>query len=110
MTSVSAALMPRENRKRGKKHKSKTNDETIPYASSEPQVELEPQVGPSWIVTASGEDSEFNPEAPFGYVDADVKAYFRTVDLQIREWQEGQQEHLDGDANVDPNAGQNERP
>ncbi|KAJ3849729.1 armadillo-type protein [Lentinula lateritia] len=96
--------MPRENRKRGKKHKSKTTDETIPYARSEPQVELEPQVGPSWIVTASGEDSEFNPEAPFGYVDADVKAYFRTVDLQIREWQEGQQEHLDGDANVDPNA------
>ncbi|KAJ3892589.1 armadillo-type protein [Lentinula edodes] len=96
--------MPRENRKRGKKHKSKTTDETVPYTSSEPQVELEPQVGPSWIVTASGEDSEFNPEAPFGYVDADVKAYFRTVDLQIREWQEGQQEHLDGDANVDPNA------
>ncbi|GAV99718.1 ARM repeat-containing protein [Lentinula edodes] len=96
--------MPRENRKRGKKHKFKTTDETIPYASSEPQAELEPQVGPSWIVTASGEDSEFNPEAPFGYVDADVKAYFRTVDLQIREWQEGQQEHLDGDANVDPNA------
>jgi nucleolar protein 9 len=44
-------------------------------------------------------------EAPFGYVDANIKAYFRTVDVQIRNWQE-----RDGDANeradgVDPNEG-----
>ncbi|KAJ3990394.1 armadillo-type protein [Lentinula detonsa] len=94
--------MPRENRKRGKKHKAKTTEEAPSY--EEPQLDLEPQVGPSWIVAASKEDEDFNPEAPFGYVDTDVKAYFRTVDIQIREWQENRQEPLDDEVTVDPNA------
>ncbi|KIK65684.1 hypothetical protein GYMLUDRAFT_258395 [Collybiopsis luxurians FD-317 M1] len=90
--------MPRENRKRGKKHKNKVSEEHF-----EPQREPEPQVGPSWIVPASEQDSELNPEAPFGYVDADVKAYFRTVDIQIRDWQESHQEPAE-EGDEDPNA------
>ena len=29
-----------------------------------------------------------NPYAPFGYVDPDVKAYFRTVDQKLKESQD----------------------
>ncbi|KAJ3964852.1 armadillo-type protein, partial [Lentinula raphanica] len=82
--------MPRENRKRGKKHKSKPS-QPVP---SEP--------GPSWIVAVSDLNEDFNPEAPFGYVDADLKAYFRNVDLHIRDWQEGR-EQVETEAGVDPN-------
>ncbi|KAF5393695.1 hypothetical protein D9757_000366 [Collybiopsis confluens] len=91
--------MPRENRKRGKRQKTKQAEEDLVPQAAEPA----PQVGPSWIVSAPTQDSEFNPEAPFGYVDADVKAYFRTVDVQIRDWQENQPVRVDGDE--DPNAG-----
>lgn len=90
--------MPRENRKRGKKHKKPVQDEPEPEVGPEVYPEDtgykgEQQTGgfeggdrPSWIV--SDREPQVNPEAPFGYVDADVKAYFRTVDLQIRDWQE----------------------
>lgn len=79
--------MPRENRKRGKKHK-KTVADTLDTARPQAEhEEEEPQAGPSWIVSAPS-DSVYNPEAPFGYVDSEIKAYFRTVDVQIREWQE----------------------
>ncbi|KAJ3505135.1 hypothetical protein NLJ89_g7571 [Agrocybe chaxingu] len=47
------------------------------------------------------QQEETNREAPFGYVDIDVKAYFRTVDVQIREWQDSQDEVAEED--VDPN-------
>ncbi|KAJ4472084.1 armadillo-type protein [Lentinula aciculospora] len=94
--------MPRENRKRGKKHKPKAAEQPTLY--EEPPQELEFPAGPSWIVSASGEESEYDPEAPFGYVDTDVKAYFRTVDIQIRDWQESRAHIPDGDAAVDPNA------
>jgi nucleolar protein 9 len=43
-----------------------------------------------------------DPEAPFEGVEADVKAYFRTVDLQIRDWQENQDETAEED-DVQPN-------
>lgn len=29
----------------------------------------------------------FDPAAPFGFVDPDIKAYFRTVDERLREWE-----------------------
>ncbi|KAE9386228.1 ARM repeat-containing protein [Gymnopus androsaceus JB14] len=62
--------MPRENRKRERRHKSKANNF---------DAEVETEAGPSWIVPV--------PEkTPFGYVDVDVQAYFRTVDIQIRDW------------------------
>lgn len=92
--------MPRENRKRGKKHK-KLNEEEPQYEEYvEPKAESRGE--PSWIVPATGQAEEVNPEAPFGYVDADVKAYFRTVDIQIRDWQENQDETVQ-DGDVDPN-------
>ncbi|KAA1466051.1 ARM repeat-containing protein [Dentipellis sp. KUC8613] len=100
--------MPRENRKRGKRHK-KTQDEDGPAQEewrTQPNEEQQQQAGPSWIVAGEngthGHGGEVNLEAPFGYVDADVKAYFRTVDNQIKEWQENGAE-LDADPDVDPN-------
>lgn len=97
--------MPRENRKRGKKHKKKT--EEVAGVSQEPAPYVEDQdtaeAGPSWIV--SGRDSTtVDQNAPFGYVDSEIKAYFRTVDVQIREWQETKPEVVE-DADVDPNEG-----
>ncbi|KLO15785.1 ARM repeat-containing protein [Schizopora paradoxa] len=85
--------MPRENRKRGKKHKKqKDEDEYNGYQEKSYEEEVEePQAGPSWIhprTNAEEEDSEFNPEAPFGLVNPDVKAYFKTVDERLREWQD----------------------
>jgi nucleolar protein 9 len=91
--------MPRENRKRGKKHKKKPTDaengESYDSARHEVQSPIVTQGGPSWMKLA--EPSAHNVEAPYGYVDNDVKAYFRTVDIQIREWQENQWEREEGD-------------
>lgn len=55
------------------------------------------------------EPGPYNPEAPYGYVDNDVKAYFRTLDIQIREWQENQWEREEGDVDgvKDSNEGEN---
>ncbi|CDO74124.1 hypothetical protein BN946_scf185043.g174 [Trametes cinnabarina] len=95
--------MPRENRKRGKKHKKKA-EEVADVHQDDTQYHEEHEVneaGPSWIVPAR-DLSAVDHNAPFGYVDAEVKAYFRTVDLQIREWQETRPE-AEGDADVDPN-------
>ena len=92
--------MPRENRKRGKKHKKQREEE--PSYDAKPERELETREEPSWIVPAANHAEEVNPEAPFGYVDVDVKAYFRTVDVQIQEWQENQEESA-ADEDVDPN-------
>ncbi|KAM5532714.1 hypothetical protein V8D89_013606 [Ganoderma adspersum] len=97
--------MPRENRKRGKKHKKKAEEEPVQepqHDSYAPQLQdQEDEAGPSWIVR-SRDDSAVDPNAPFGYVDAEVKAYFRTVDVQIREWQETRLE-VEADEDVDPN-------
>ncbi|KAG6849947.1 hypothetical protein H0H93_003319 [Arthromyces matolae] len=98
--------MPRENRKRGKKQKKKPED----FEESGPPIE-EPEVfnsvvgEPSWIRPAenTAQDLEINPEAPFGYVDSDVKAYFRTVDVQMRDWQTQEEQDLNQDQ--DPNEG-----
>lgn len=94
--------MPRENRKRGKKHKKPKEDEEH-HAQTRPQPEEQEEAGPSWIVHRQAE--EVNPEAPFGYVDAEVKAYFRTADLQIREWQEPGRPDVGEDEESDPNEG-----
>lgn len=95
--------MPRENRKRGKKHKKQPVEEQE-AAVEETHYEEEPEAGPSWIIPATHRDApQENPEAPFGYVDADVKAYFRTVDVQLREWQENEEQAVEGDEDVDPN-------
>src|ERR1700733_9651847 len=97
--------MPREFRKRGKKTKKSSDkdpkDEQVPYA----EPEDEPHAGPSWIIPASNNSEEINLEAPFGFLDVDVKAYFRTVDIQIRSCQDNGTEAREGDTDVDPNEG-----
>ncbi|OBZ71991.1 Nucleolar protein 9 [Grifola frondosa] len=94
--------MPRENRKRGKKHKKKVEEAEVQEPDHIFQEDkFEPQAGPSWIVSASN-TTAIDQEAPFGYVDAEVKAYFRTVDLQIREWQDERSGAAE-DGDVDPN-------
>ena len=109
--------MPRENRKRGKKHKKHVQNEPEPEADPEVfqedvDYEGERQTGgfeagdrPLWVV--QDRNPQVNLEAPFGYVDADVKAYFRTVELQIRDWQENPVHGYDGDNEngQDPNEG-----
>jgi nucleolar protein 9 len=57
--------------------------------------------GPSWIVPRA-DSKQPNPEAPFGYVDPELKAYFRTVDDQLKEWQQSR-DHAEGEEDVDPN-------
>jgi len=93
--------MPREHRKRGKKNKQKSGaDEERAVPPSEEAI----HTGESaWIRSAPSEPSaEISPEAPFGFVDVEVKAYFRTVDIQIRDWQDTQPEDAASD-DVDPN-------
>jgi nucleolar protein 9 len=99
--------MPREHRKRGKKHKKKPEDEPHFQESLNPtHAAPEPEVGePSWIRHAPENSPEINIEAPFGYVDADVKAYFRTVDEQIRGWQEADESRGITEETTDPNEG-----
>ncbi|KAF8164817.1 armadillo-type protein [Crassisporium funariophilum] len=94
--------MPRENRKRGKKHKKQPQEEE-PKAQEYAEPKTIPEGAPSWIVPASKTEEEVNLEAPFGYVDVDVKAYFRTVDVQIRDWQEHQEERTVDEGESDPN-------
>ncbi|CAA7270741.1 unnamed protein product [Cyclocybe aegerita] len=98
--------MPREHRKRGKKHKKQPQEDQIYNHEEEQDLEPEPlqqePSEPSWIVSSSRtQQEEINREAPFGYVDVDVKTYFRTVDVQIRDWQDSQDEVAEED--VDPN-------
>lgn len=101
--------MPREHRKRGKKHKKQTEEPSYEATNSHSQSAHDsPQhaeAGPSWIVSHS---AEFNAEAPFGYVDTEVKAYFRTVDTQIREWQDGGH-NTPEDGDTDPNEGKEDK-
>lgn len=97
--------MPREIRKRGKKHK-KSQLQVLPEGQEQGQDDHHPNNSgePSWIVPAR-EAEDVHPEAPFGYVEPDIKAYFRTVDEQIQSWQEdgNQLEYEDG--GLDPNEG-----
>ncbi|KAG1780420.1 armadillo-type protein [Suillus placidus] len=94
--------MPNENRKRGKKHK-KTQEHSQPSReTNEVPQSAEHHNRPSWIVPAQ-ELEEPHPEAPFGYVDPDIKAYFRTVDDQIRTWQQEGPYEEDQAADLDPN-------
>ncbi|KAJ7672874.1 ARM repeat-containing protein [Mycena rosella] len=80
--------MPKEHRKRGKKKKPEPEWQP-PVQELQPEPLPQESAGPSWIVPGPNHpEDDVNPEAPFGYVDVDVKAYFRTVDVQIRDWQD----------------------
>ncbi len=97
--------MPKELRKRGKRHKkSSAEDQTHAWDSAQEVLEEGPSSGPSWIVPRVDLDSkQFNPEAPFGYVDPELKAYFRTVDDQLKEWQQNREYYAEGEEDIDPN-------
>lgn len=95
--------MPRENRKRGKKHKKQLEQGPEQQHEEEPEPVVEPLDKPSWIISGPKEVEEADPGAPYGYVDADIKAYFRTVDVQIRDWQENREEDAGETGDTDPN-------
>jgi nucleolar protein 9 len=91
--------MPREHRKRGKRKKNAGEHDVHPEEEQEPK-----EVIPSWIEPATPQQL-VNPDAPFGFCEPDVKAYFRTVDKQLREWQELGIAERESDAVEDPNMG-----
>jgi nucleolar protein 9 len=107
--------MPRGLRKRGRRHKKESEERNEVPQELDVLSEDFPQTnhdqatgsGPSWIISAASQsqDEGVNPDAPFGFVDQEVKAYFRTVDLQIRDWQdtptevEGEDENPGADSN-----------
>jgi len=55
-----------------------------------PPAAHQPSSGPSWIVSRAPDSNQdqVNSEAPFGYVDPEMKAYFRTVEDRLKEWQQ----------------------
>lgn len=107
--------MPREHRKRGQRKKRRKEEEDskeiqqiqeTPNATTD--VGWTTHTQPSWIEDApeAPVTSENNVEAPWGYVDPDVKAYFRTVEEQMLEWQStGKPQPDEAQADKDPNEG-----
>ena len=87
MTCVTPGLvMPRENRKRGKKYKA-GQTEQAPYETVDENgySHLHLKDSPPDSFPAS----DFTTVGPlFGPLDPDVKAYFRTVNDQLQDWQE----------------------
>jgi nucleolar protein 9 len=104
--------MPKELvRKRGRRAKKGDKEEyPLPAAAPEPVIDLVPEfeAGPSsQPYQGDGAPSRFpdgkDPAAPFGYVDPDIKAYFKSVDEKLREWEEiglapgeGEESELEG--------------
>ncbi|KAF8607482.1 ARM repeat-containing protein [Ceratobasidium sp. AG-I] len=91
--------MPREHRKRGKKKKGNADVDEPAGTIAHTQDDFEPeQPQVQWMHT----NDEPNLDAPFGYVEADVKAYFRTVDAKIQDWQtqDQTQELVDEEGNT----------
>lgn len=110
-------IMPRGLRKRGRRHKNTEEDD---YSHEQTQDGREDGFKlnlneadtsqPSWIISSTSQSDAIltsNPEAPFGFVDTEVKAYFRTVDVQIQDWQSSQveSEEMGGNTDIDPNEG-----
>jgi len=94
--------MPREQRKRGKKHKKQEQVlEPPPQNFSGPKYEEEYQE----TFDHGQQTEELSLDAPFGALDPDIKAYFRTVDDQLKEWQE-EGINTDVDVEVDANEGE----
>jgi nucleolar protein 9 len=81
--------MPKDLRKRGKRHK-KSEANPQPPAKESELKEDGPSSVPSWIVSRAPDfnQDQVNSEAPFGFVDPEMKAYFRTVEDQLKEWQQ----------------------
>jgi len=104
--------MPREHRKRGQRKKKREEGEEPKEIQDTPDartdVQLTTQAQPLWIEDAPEAPvaPENNFEAPWGYVDPDVKAYFRTVEEQMLEWQStGKLQGDEAPMDKDPNEG-----
>jgi len=93
--------MPKEFRKRGKRPQKSATEYQAP-AEEQELPDDGPSTKPSWIVSPAADSQQHNPDAPFGYVDPELKAYFRTVDGQLKEWQQNWGD-AEGDEDVDPN-------
>lgn len=102
--------MPKELKKRQRGGRSKKKNDSEPQGQADvgtgtQQNETEfheqdfvsladvpaPSAGPSQprpvaAMPALG-NNEVDPAAPFGFVDPDIKAYFRSVDERLREWE-----------------------
>jgi nucleolar protein 9 len=97
--------MPREQRKRGKKHRKEVEEPSIHHVEPVYEEDEEaPEAGPSWI-TKSNEHTQSDVDAPFGELDQDLKTYFRTVDTQMKQWIQEHLEPAEGDEEKDPNEG-----
>ncbi|KAH7343515.1 armadillo-type protein [Rhizoctonia solani] len=97
--------MPREHRKRGKKKKGnkEPTDNEVEQQNEEYHEEHHEESNPKWMQT----NDEMSLEAPFGYVDPDVKGYFRTVDARIQDWQS--QDYVRDDPNEEGNTNEDKR-
>ncbi|KAJ7067930.1 armadillo-type protein [Mycena amicta] len=85
--------MPQELRKRGKKKKAQQPEPLEDVRRTPPQQTL----APSWVIQPQEDPATLDP------LPEDLKAYFRTVDLQLRDWQDtAPVDDDDGGAN-DPN-------
>jgi nucleolar protein 9 len=84
-TTTAARTMPREQRKRGKKHKNPAPDQAESYEENH-SSEIIQEATPSWITHAPKHQEVQNLDEPFGQADQEVRAYFRTVDTQIKQW------------------------
>ncbi|KAF8529284.1 ARM repeat-containing protein [Hysterangium stoloniferum] len=90
--------MPRENRKRGKKHKNKPEEpEQQLYIAQDHENPHQDGIEPD-VNAASARNAL---EAPFGLLDPDLKAYFKTVDDQLKDWQD--EKVVNVDTEVDAN-------
>jgi len=81
--------IPKDLRNRGKGNKKSEADAQPP--TKEPELIDEcPSSRPSWIVSRAPDSNQdqVNSDAPFGYVDPEMKAYFRTVEDWLKEWQQ----------------------
>ena len=104
--------MPREHRKRGQRKKKREEGEDSQGIQETPNARIEAQsttqTQPSWVEDAPEAPGapENNFEAPWGYVAPDIKAYFRTVEEQMLEWQStGRLQRDEAQLDKDPNEG-----
>jgi len=102
--------MPREHRKRGQRKNKRKEGEEFQEIQETPNARTQgiTQTQPSWIEDPAEAPGvpENNFEAPWGYIDPDVKAYFRTVEEQMLEWQSsGKLQPDETQIDKDPNEG-----
>src|SRR6266702_3173596 len=81
--------MPKDLRKRGKRHKKSEATAQPPTKESE-LIDEGSSSGPSWIVShaPNSNQDQVNYDAPFGYIYTETQHYAMTVENQLRERQQ----------------------